>query len=141
MCWRKYIITGLQIAHYFRGAHNSWNTGPFRLHDSFHDSPSPCRHTPAVFWTARGVCGERAPVVYISACINHRWCVLRIRICGYTPPVYISQNILERPITLGILDRFGSTITSMTALAHADIFQLFSGPPEVCAANERRWCI
>ena len=29
----------------------------------------------------------------------------------------------------------------MIALAHADILQLFSGPPEVCAANERRWCI
>ena len=56
----------------------------------------------------------------------------------YTPPVYISHNILEGPITLGILDRFGSTIASMIALAHADILQLFSGPPEVCAANERR---
>ena len=59
----------------------------------------------------------------------------------YTPPVYISHNIFEGPITLGILDRFGSTIASMIDLAHADILQLFSGPPEVCAVNERRWCI
>ena len=59
----------------------------------------------------------------------------------YTPPVYISHNILEGPITLGILDRFGSTIASRISPAHADIPQLFSGPPEVCAANERRWCI
>ena len=59
----------------------------------------------------------------------------------YTPPVYISHNILEGPITLGILDRFGSTIASMIAPAHGDILQLFSVPPEVCAANERRWYI
>ena len=56
-------------------------------------------------------------------------------------PVYISDNILEAPITLGILDRFGSTITSMIALANADILQLFAGPPEVRATNECRWCI
>ena len=56
-------------------------------------------------------------------------------------PAYRSHTILEGPITLGILDRFGSTIASMIALAHADILQLFSGPPEVCAANERRWSI
>ena len=76
-------ITGLHIAQYFRGAHNSWKTGPFRLHDSLYDTHSTCRHTPAVFWTARGVCGEWAPVVYISGCIYqciydryaHRWCV------------------------------------------------------------------
>ena len=57
----------------------------------------------------------------------------------YTSQVYISHNILEGPITLGRLDRFGSTIAAMIALGHnADILQLFSGPPEVCAANERR---
>ena len=55
----------------------------------------------------------------------------------YTPPVYISHNI-EGPISLGIVNRFGSVIVSMIAPAHADILQLFSGPPEVCAANERR---
>ena len=67
--------TGLHIAKYLRRARISWRTGPFRLHDSVHDSPSPCRHSPAVFWTARGVCGERAavyeidtpPVVYIGS--------------------------------------------------------------------------
>ena len=58
----------------------------------------------------------------------------------YTP-VYISHNIFEGPIILRILDRFGSTIVSMIALAHADILQLFCGPPDMCAANERRWCI
>ena len=50
----------------------------------------------------------------------------------------ISHNILEGSINLGRQDRFGSTIASMIALAHADILQLFSGSPEVCAANERR---
>ena len=53
----------------------------------------------------------------------------------------MKHNILEGYITPGRLDRFGSTIASMIALAHADILQLFSGPPEVCTANERRWCI
>ena len=57
----------------------------------------------------------------------------------YTSPVYISHNILEGSITPGRLDHFGSTIASMIALVHADILQLFSGPPEVCAVNERRW--
>ena len=56
----------------------------------------------------------------------------------YTPPVYISHNKLEGPITLGILDRFGSTRVDMIPLAHADTPQLISGPPEVCAVNERR---
>ena len=104
--------------------------------------PSPCRHTPTGFWSVRGMCGERAPVVYVSACIHHRWCTEVYKgMWLYTPPVYISHNILQGPITLGILDRFGSTIASMIAPAHGDILQLFSVPPEVCAANERRWYI
>lgn len=43
-CTQGYLainITGLRIPQYFRGAHNSWNTGSFRLHNSFHDCPSP----------------------------------------------------------------------------------------------------
>ena len=59
----------------------------------------------------------------------------------YTPPVYISLNTLEGAITLERLDRFGSTIVSMITPAHADIPQLFSDSPDVCASNERRWCI
>ena len=67
--------------------------------------------------------------------------VMYTRMWLYTSPVYISHDILEGPITPGRLDRFGSTIASMIALAHAGILQqLLSGPPEVCAANERRWC-
>ena len=37
--------------------------------------------------------------------------------------------------------RFGSTICSVTALANANILRLFPFPSEICATNERRWCI
>ena len=86
----------------------------------------------------------------ICAANERRWCIhgLAYTTGGvykdmwlYTPPVYISRNALAGPITVGRLDRFSSTISSMIAPAHADILQLFSGLAEVCAANERRWCI
>ena len=68
-------ITDLQnLAQYFGGAHNSWKTELFPIHNSFHNSPSPCRRTLPVFWTSRGVCDARPPVMYISASIRHRRC-------------------------------------------------------------------
>ena len=74
--------TGLHIAKYFRGAHNSWNTGPFRLHDSFHDSPSPCQHTSSCFLDRpRRVRRTRAGGVYKRL---------------YTPPVvYIASPLIS----------------------------------------------
>ena len=71
--------------------------------------------------------------------------VVYVRICGYlcgyfevyTTGLHIAQYFRGAQ-TLGRLDRFGSAIASMIAPAHAEILQLFSGPPEVCAANERR---
>ena len=59
----------------------------------------------------------------------------------YTPPVYISHINFEGPLTPERMDRFVSTIVSIIISAHADILQLFAGPPEVCAANERQWFI
>ena len=76
--------------------------------------------------------------MYISACIRNRSCTQGY---AYTSHVYISHNILEGPITPGRMDRFRSTIAAMIALTHADILHLFSGAPEVCAANERRCCL
>ena len=57
------------------------------------------------------------------------------------PPLYILQKNSERPLTLGIPDRFGSTIAPVLGLALVDILQQLSGPSEVCAANKRRWCV
>ena len=37
----------------------------FGLHDSFHDSPSPCARAPASASPVRGTCGERAAVEYL----------------------------------------------------------------------------
>ena len=87
----------------------------------------------------RSVRRTSAGGVYKRLCTSQ---VMYTRISSQvTSPVYISHHILEGPITLGRLDRFSSTIASMIALAHADVvLQLISGPPEVCAANERRWC-
>ena len=131
--------TGLHVAHYFRGVQTSWNTGVFRLRDSIHDSPSLCRHTPTVFWSAQGVCGERVSVVntalgYTTGGVYKDMWVLK-------PTVYILQKNSERPLTLGIPDRFGSTIAPVLGLVHVDILQQLSGPSEVCAANKRRWCV
>lgn len=53
----------------------------------------------------------------------------------YASPVYIPHNFLAGPITPGRLDRIGSTIAAVIALAHANILQLFSGWPEVFASN------
>ena len=43
----------------------------------------------------------------------------------YKSPVKIFGKVLEGHITPGILDRFGSTISSMTALANANMLRLF----------------
>ena len=68
-----YISDRQIIAQYFGGAHNFWKTGPFPIHNSFHDNPSPCRRPLAVFWTSRGVCDARLPVMYTRICgyIHH----------------------------------------------------------------------
>ena len=90
--------------------------------------------------------------VEVCAANERRWCIhgLAYTTGGvykdmwlYTSPVYISHDVLQGPITLRIImDRFGSAIASMTALPHADILHLFSGPSEVCAADKcRQLCI
>ena len=49
-----------------RQARISWSTGPFEPHDSLHESPLPCQHTPAHTLSVRGTSGEQAAVVYLS---------------------------------------------------------------------------
>ena len=67
--------TDLDRIQYFRGTHNSMNTGPLRLHEATMKALAHADiYTLAIFSTARDVCDERAPVMYSSVCIRLRWC-------------------------------------------------------------------
>ena len=114
-------------------------TGQVRLHDTFHDSPA---HA--------DILHPFSGPPKVRAANERRWFILALVYTDggvyqdmwlYTPPVYISHIILEGLISLERLDRFGFTIASMIGLAHADVLQLSSGPPDVCAANDRKLCI
>ena len=90
------------------------------------------------FLDHRGVCGEQAPVMFISACIHQRLCTQALNI--YITGIHIAQYFRGAHNSWKT-GPFGATIAAMMALAHADLLQLFSEPPEACAANDRRWCI
>ena len=66
-------VTDLDIIQYFRGTHRSLKTGLFRRHEATMIALDHADiYSLAIFWTARDVCAERVPVMYLSACMRPR---------------------------------------------------------------------
>ena len=71
-----YEVYGLCTVH----ARISCATGPFGLHDRFHESPRPCQHARVHTLPIRGACGKQRSVVYELD----------------TPPVLYCHNTLRK---------------------------------------------
>ena len=76
-CMRQTRSSGVYKLKYCSGIHCTkrsctsivWRTGPFGLHDSSHDSPSPSSRAPRRYFLVRGPGDEREAAVYLSQ--NH----------------------------------------------------------------------
>ena len=91
----------------------------FGLHDSFHDSPSPCARAPASASPVRGTCGERAAVEYLRLKYTTGGASELIHTTGKKKLTHATRARGER-VSPRVMARLGSATASMKALDHAN---------------------
>ena len=119
-------FTGLST----RQARISFGTGPFGLHDSFHESSRPCSRTPAPTLAERGACGKQAAMMYVRCMYSSSKSHAGMRVLFLFPSVLfrLGRSSAMHALHVCNLGKKRATLSSRSSRTH----RMFRKSTEVC---------